>query len=373
MIITLYRRHSADCDHKNDPKYKRCHCPVWFQTNEDGKQHRWTSKERSWERAERKARELEQSAISGEDIHNGHNKILTDVIELFLTDKEKGSDPVAPDTLYRHKAVLDLLTAFCAARGITHIKNIRLADIVEWQYTWTLKSPAAKRGRQEKIRNFFRFCLNHEYIVKNPIAAWKSVPLPKVTDQAVRPFKKGEYEKVLATVAETPMTPENKLRVRTCMRLQRESGLSLVDAVCLAKGELIKDGDKFRVVTERQKTGISVNVPITTELGQELLTVKNGNPLYFFWSGNTLPEDAPSYFQKLYRRVFKKAGMKHSSHDFRHSYAVSFLETGGDIRLLSKALGHSSIDITEKFYAKFSPKQQELLDVAAEKALQAPF
>jgi len=90
-----------------------------------------------------------------------------------------------------------------------------------------------------------------------------------------------------------------------------------------------------------------------------------------FVSGSTLPEDAPSYFQKLYRKVFKRAGVRHTSHDLRHTYAATFLEAGGDIRLLSKALGHSSITVTEKFYAHFTTKLQDKLDQAAEKALAA--
>jgi type IV secretory pathway TrbL component len=47
------------------------------------------------------------------------------------------------------------------------------------------------------------------------------------------------------------------------------------------------------------------------------------------------------------------------------------LEAGGDIRLLSKALGNSSITVTGKFYAHFTTKQQDLLEQAVEKALAA--
>jgi hypothetical protein len=69
------------------------------------------------------------------------------------------------------------------------------------------------------------------------------------------------------------------------MQLQRHSGLSLVDAVCLAKDELIQDEDGFRVRCDRQKTDAHVDNPIPSWLGRELLKVKNGNPEYFFWSG----------------------------------------------------------------------------------------
>ncbi len=187
-------------------------------------------------------------------------------------------------------------------------------------------------------------------------------------DRIIRPKV---YARIMKAVDEVPMTPESRERVKACMRLQREAGLAIVDAVGLSKDELTKQAGRFRVKTSRQKTGTAVNNPITEELGRLLLKVKNGNLKYFFASGNTLPEDAPSYFQKLYRKVFKKAAVEHTSHDLRHTYAAIFLEAGGDIRLLSKALGHSSITVTEKYYAHFTTKQQDMLDKAAENALAA--
>ena len=269
--------------------------------------------------------------------------------------------------------MLTQLKDFCAGRGITLLKDITLSVVTEWQHSWTLKSPAAKRGRQEKVRNFFRFAVNHEYISKNPISAWKSVKLDtndlRVTEDRI--IRSKVYARIMKAVDQVSMTTANRERVKACMRLQREAGLAIVDAVGLSKDELTNAAGRFRVKTSRQKTGVAVNNPITEELGQLLLKVKNGNPKYFFASGNTLPEDAPSYFQKLYRKVFKKAGVEHTSHDLRHTYAATFLEAGGDIRLLSKALGHSSITVTEKYYAHFTRKQQDMLDKAAEKALAA--
>lgn len=52
--------------------------------------------------------------------------------------------------------------------GIVMLRDMKLSTITEWRHTWKLKRPAAKRGRQEKVRNFFRFCVNQEYLVKNP-------------------------------------------------------------------------------------------------------------------------------------------------------------------------------------------------------------
>jgi integrase len=173
-----------------------------------------------------------------------------------------------------------------------------------------------------------------------------------------------EYEQIIAATGKTTMTSANAARIKTLMQLQRWSGLSLVDAVCLSKDELKQAGDVFRVELDRQKTGIHINNVIPAWLGEELMTVKNGNPKFFFWSGTTTPEDAPSYFQKLYRKVFKASGVEGSSHDFRHTFAIELLTAGVDIRAVSKALGHSSVTITEKYYSRWCPSQQVVLDDA---------
>ncbi len=96
-----------------------------------------------------------------------------------------------------------------------------------------------------------------------------------------------------------------------------------------------------------------------------MLAAKNGNPGYFFISGEATPKGAVSTFDKMYRQVFETAGIKKPgqlSHTLRHTFAVELLKAGVDIRKVSKALGHSSVTITEKYYAKWNKAQQDILD-----------
>jgi len=145
-------------------------------------------------------------------------------------------------------------------------------------------------------------------------------------------------------------------------KLQRWSGLSIVDAVCLSKDELLQKGKVFRVRTKRRKTGAPINNVIPSWLGTELLRVKNGNPTYFFISGEATTKGAVSTIDKMYRQVFHKAGIDGTSHMFRHTFSVELLKAGVDIRKVSRALGHSSVVITERYYAKWNKAQQDILD-----------
>lgn len=370
MTITLYRRHKQACEHKDDPQYKRCHCSVWFQKNQDGKQERWSSKETTWEGATRLANhlmKLDEDARYGRTTGGAPAKSVKEAIDIFLDAKR--SENLSPDTVYRHEQIAGLLLDFCNRQGVLFIKDLTLAHLTTWQSDWSVKAPQARRSRQEKVKNFLKYCMASGMISTNPATGWKGVKV-KMSDQNVRAFSQSEYEKIISSVDETTMTPVNKNRIKALMQLQRWSGLSLVDAVCLSKDELKREGKgEFRVVTDRQKTGTLINNVIPAWLGEELIRVKNGNPQYVFWSGSTTPEDAPSYFQKLYRKVFKKAGVDGSSHDFRHTYAVELLKAGVDIRTVSKALGHSSVTITERFYSRWCTGQQANLDDTLRAAL----
>jgi site-specific recombinase XerD len=139
------------------------------------------------------------------------------------------------------------------------------------QVGWTVKAPQARRSYQEKVKNFLKYCFESEMISKNPAMKWKGVKV-KLSDQNIRAFEPSEYEKILSGISATKMTDANKRRIRALMQLQRWSGLSLVDAVCLSKDELKQEGkgknESFRVVTDRQKTGTLINNWIPAWLGQ---------------------------------------------------------------------------------------------------------
>jgi integrase len=123
----------------------------------------------------------------------------------------------------------------------------------------------------------------------------------------------------------------------------------------------------WKVTTKRKKTGVPVSNPIPEHVAEGLLKIKNSNPLYFFWSGVGKVQSATSNWgQRYIAPTFKAAGIESEghmlSHRLRDTFAVDLLEKGVPMEELSKLLGHTSIRITEKHYAKWSRGRQDRLD-----------
>ncbi len=363
MQVILYKRHRASCQHKEDKTYRRCRCSIWLEWNVKGKQTRQSAKTFRWETAQEKANAIEKTYLDAE-LGRGpapsEAKTVEQAIALF-TDSKRGED-LATNTLYKHTLTLSRLQDFCTGEHIFFVKDITLAHLTTWRASWTFESPLAKRNNQERVKSFFKFCYDAGIIPANPAAQLSTIQVKADEANSVRPFEPKEYKAILAAVGKTGLQPRNQARVKACMQLQRWSGLSLVDAVCLSKDELLRDGKIFRVRTHRRKTGAAINNVIPAWLGKELLKVKNGNPSYFFISGEATPKGAVSTMDKMYRQVFQKAGIEGTSHMLRHTFSVELLKAGVDIRKVSKALGHSSVTITERYYAKWNKAQQDILD-----------
>jgi len=332
---------------------------VWLEWNINGKQTRKSAKTFNWEAAQAKARAIEEAEL-GLAPAPSEVKRLDAAISLFMASK-RGED-LAENTLYKHTLTLTRLQAFCDHAGVYFVKDITLAHLTSWRAEWSFESPLAKRNTQERVKSFFKFCYDAGIIAANPAAQLSSIQVKADEATSVRPFEPNEYKKVLAAIAKTGLQPRNQARVRACMQLQRWSGLSLVDAVCLSKDELEEGAGTFRVRTKRRKTGVHINNVIPAWLGEELLQVKNGSPHYFFITGEATPKGAVSTMDKMYRRVFQRAGIDGTSHMFRHTFSVELLKAGVDIRKVSKALGHSSVTITERYYARWNKAQQDILD-----------
>jgi site-specific recombinase XerD len=378
--MNLYKRHVADCQYragsaKDKDRSHRCGCSLYIEVNVKGQQKRERVLDAalqpvsSWTTAEKlAARNAEETGNPARPASRGKSKVtLVDAVETFLNSKS--GESLSEVTIRKLRLTLNRLMTYCASEGITLLADVTLPVLTDWRATWEEQAPVAKANNQSRLRSFFRYCVDAEFISSNPALKLTRIQVKRdAAAENVKPLSQKDFEKLIKSIhLVKSMTPVNTARVAAMMKLQRYSGLALVDAVTLSKDELVKDGKNYRVVLDggRQKSKTPVNVPIPTWLAEELLIVKNGNPAFFFSTRESTPKSAVSVYDKLYRQAFAQAGISTEdglSHRLRHTYAVELLKSGVDIRLVGKALGHSSVVITERYYSRWNRAQQERLD-----------
>lgn len=81
---------------------------------------------------------------------------------------------------------------------------------------------------------------------------------------------------------------------------------------------------------------------------------------YYILTGTDNPLD-PRAYQKLYKKVLAKAGVKDRKfHAIRHTFATRALELNVDIKTVSEILGHSNVAITMNVYVHSLMEQKKI-------------
>ena len=89
-------------------------------------------------------------------------------------------------------------------------------------------------------------------------------------------------------------------------------------------------------------------VDIVSSLPKAELVFVKGN-------GQFLGTDSPKYAFKV---IHYELGINSRFHDFRDTHATRLIESGADIKAVSKRLGHSSIQTTYNIYVKVTNKME---------------
>lgn len=366
MEITVYKRHSNDCEHKADRAYRRCNCRMMLEWSFDGKRTRQSAKTRSWEKAEQKARALMQDAhlrAIGQPVKCSEAVSVEAAVEMF-TAKKSGKHK---ETRRKYAYTLGNLKAWAARNGKHYLADITESDLEKYQASWTLNSDYAKRNEQERLRAFFRYCCASAEIKlpHNPTAQLEHF---NVTSQEPEdPFTEKEYAAIVSAVDKVEsFDGKTTERVKALIAVMRHAGLAIQDAAILERdaitpGKVGKTPCYF-VSIRRSKSHTGVNNAIPKEVGDALLKVANGNKKYVFWSGNGEPVTVAKDFSYKLKKVFDASGVANAhSHRFRKTYGVELLTHGVPLNMVSKALGHRNTVITERHYLKWVPKLREQL------------
>lgn len=378
-MLQIYTRHSAGCEHREDIYWRRCRCPKWLRgVLRNGEILRQAAGTRSWEQAERQARQKETESDPTRAEPAPCAIPLRDAVRLFVDDQRARG--LGPETTRKYRGLLERAFLSWAERErLVMVNDLRAKELTKFRASWR-NGGSTTFGKHEKMCSFFQFCVNQGYLKQNPMKLLKKPKMPELAPTDY--FRPEEFAKVIAATYRYNFGGGNQChlrgqQLRAHALLMRWSGLAILDSTTLERARLSRneEGDD-QIFLYRAKTNVPVYVVIPPDVADQLRALPSRNSRYFFWSGNGDPRSARKSFERSYWKLFKLARIEGEDgqtkrchpHMFRDTFAVELLLAGNPIDQVSLLLGHSSVKITERHYAPFCKARQLQLTAAVKKA-----
>jgi site-specific recombinase XerD len=343
-MLSLYRRHGANCDPK------KCRCPVWcYGHAEDGTQIRESLKTRDWQRAIRRMAKLESPEAQ-------RFKLISDAVTAF----EQHILSLGSSTQRKYMNVLRQFKTYCEGTRITDLSEVTVETLDAHRAGRDLARITAQK-ELETLRQFFGFCRDRDWIDDNPARHIKSARNIKPAE--VIPYTPGEVVRIIAACDSIGRADYERRRARAMVLLLRNTALRVCDIGTLAR-DRIRGG---RILVRTLKTGDTVELPVwpETQAALDALPIPRGagnEPRYFFWNGITSQRAVVGITERTLAAVFAKSGVPGAhAHRFRHTLATYLLGIGATEQEVADVLGNSPA-IVRKHYAKWSRARQNRID-----------
>ena len=225
-MLTIYRRHKEKCIFADDRISKKCRCSLWATGTLDGKPYRKSLKTRSFERAQQLIRKIEDGKREKEK-----PKIvtITHALDAFFADCE--SRNLNKSTVSKYRLLRRLLQDYAKGKNLCGVRDFGREQALDFRNTWT-GSPRTLSKRLERLRAFFNFCVENDWIAKNPA---KNIKPPQLRPNPTLPFADGEVARILA---------KSDFRSGVFFRILLHSGLRIIDVATL-RPERIQDAKLF--------------------------------------------------------------------------------------------------------------------------------
>jgi len=215
-------------------------------------------------------------------------------------------------------------------------------------------------GHRKLLRQFFKWCVQRGHLDRDPTTYWriKQTPPPDPEAERVR------LEDILALLDACHLsTPPRDLRDEALVRLLFSTGMRAGEVIGLRLRDVRWRHGRCELRIRRAKGGkhrSAYLAPGDAEVLRRWLDARpetDDDHVFLCASNRKAPRDWHAFtywgLRQAIRRIAGRAGVHVSAHGFRHGFAISFLESGGDLSTLSDLLGHSDIQVTKDYYASF--------------------
>jgi integrase len=226
------------------------------------------------------------------------------------------------------------------------------------------------------LRNAFNRAMRLNLLERSPVA---QVEVPRLPDTSVVPLSAPESERLLECARENRLHAFYVLALTIGARRGELLGLKWTD-VDLASGRLTI----IRALQRVEKQGLQITETKTPkakrtvrlpkfaisalrthhkqQLEERLISGPDWNNDHdlIFTNRDGQPLE-PITLHRNFKALLKRAGLPASTrvHDLRHTAATFLLSRGVPLKLVQEILGHSSLAVTERFYAHFADEMKQ--------------
>lgn len=244
---------------------------------------------------------------------------------------------------------------FREVTNIEYLNDIRAEDIYDWLASMDV-SNQTKLTRLKCLKAFLTRCFDNGWI---DAKFWNTIRI-KVDS----PVKPGATERdIMLLLSLLDLNDFVQLRDATAVLLLFQTGIRLNTLSQLEERHIDMDALTLRIDGGIVKNHQQIHLPFDDKLSRMLDVLMRQNALirrenktknnFVFITRNGRPittSQSHNNIQKRLSKYAKEFGLKNiNPHAIRRGFARRLLDQGANIALISKALGHSDLDVTTRY------------------------
>jgi len=266
--------------------------------------------------------------------------------------------------------------------GAIPLQSLAPGHILDALSYWSTQGRVDRTGGlspQSCLHNFriLREALGHavkwRFLVRNPA---EDVKAPRVPETEVSIFSDDDLTAILGACRHHELGPAVQFTLFTGVRRGELLGLRWSDinderrTVHIQQTVYRLNGGEFVFAppkTQRGRRAIALTRVAEAAIRKQRISQAKRRfqlgPAFIdhdlvFDAGSGVPRDQ-SNFSRAWKRLLQDAGVKHRAfHTCRHQFATLLLRSGEHPKVVSEALGHSSISVTMDVYSHVMPEMQ---------------
>jgi integrase len=378
-MLKLYRRHTETCavhETKLAPRakrfYKDCNCPIWIAGHTDTE----IFPRRSTGLNDMVAAEAFRLSLMKKSKDQAvHGPKIDDCVDRFLSSRKH---KLGDRTTGSYRLLLGRLTTYCAKRGVYFMHELTVDLLEDFKVDGLPDLADTTKGiTVAKLRCFLREAFRRDWIASHLA---EKVTRHDAVYEEKEPYSDHDVDLILAEALKLnggrqgyASAPET---FRLLLELMLETGMRAGDAIRFDPAAVQK-GDSLWVYSyaqqkhKRSKKPKSIEAYLTDRLKTAIDKCKWLSPSRPFWFGSATNQYRLGYqVYDLMKTIGKRCGVADCRpHRLRDTFATRSLLRGISIGDVSRLLGHSSVKITETYYAKWIPARGRRLESVVAQSL----